>query len=55
VTARIAAYRVAIAKDGTVFWRSQWVDRASAERIRRKNQKLIDAHRWAHTITIEDH
>ncbi len=46
-------YRVSIAKDGQIFWSSQWVSKDHVERIRVKNQRLIDKHRWNHVITIE--
>jgi hypothetical protein len=46
-------YRVSIAKEGHIFWSSQWVSKERAEIIRRKNQKLIDAHQWQHVMTIE--
>jgi len=49
-----AKFRVTIAKNGSVFWRSKRVNRTDADRIRRKNQKLIDSHQWAHTIAIEE-
>jgi len=46
-------YRVAIAKDGRVFWTSRWVSEQRAEIIRRKNQRLIDKHGWNHVVTVE--
>jgi hypothetical protein len=45
--------RVSIAKHGAVFWSSRWVSPEHAEVIRQKNQRLIDANRWDHVITIE--
>ena len=46
--------RVSIAKDGQIFWSSRWVSRIDAERIRRKNQRLIDQHGWNHVVTVEE-
>jgi hypothetical protein len=46
-------YRVSIAKNGQIFWSSQWVSEERAEVIRRKNQRLIDKQGWEHVVTIE--
>lgn len=48
-----ASYRVSIAKQGRVFWSSQWVSKDRAEDIRRKNQRLVDRHGWNHVVGIE--
>jgi len=47
------SYRVSIAKQGLVFWSSQWVSKDRAEDIRRKNQRLVDQHGWNHVVSIE--
>jgi hypothetical protein len=46
-------YRVSIAKNGQIFWSSQWVSEERAEVISRKNQRLIDKQGWEHVVTIE--
>lgn len=46
-------YRVSIAKDGRIFWSSQWVSEDRAEIIRKKNQWLIDKKRWKHVVSVE--
>jgi len=46
-------YRVSIAKDGSVFWSSQWISEERAEVIRQKNQRLVDAHGWKHVVSVE--
>jgi hypothetical protein len=48
-----SSHRVSIAKDGQIFWSSQWVSEGRAEDIRRKNQRLIDKHGWNHVVSIE--
>ena len=48
-----ASYRVSIAKEGRVFWTSQWVSKDRAEDIRRKNQRLVDQHGWNHVVSLE--
>lgn len=49
-------FEVSITKrdDLQPFWSKAVPTRADAERVAAKNQRLIDRHRWEHTITIKE-
>ncbi len=49
-------YKVAITKTGedSPFWSKFLPTRADADRVARKNQRLIDREGWKHTIAIEE-